>query len=357
MTISRLGAAISWIAAMALGSSAALRAQAVSAGGPFGEAIRRGQERVVKIYGGGIGREHGYGSGTIISSHGEIITALSVMLDAPGLRVVLADGRRLPASVTARDERRQLALLKVEATDLPFFELGEPPGIEIGDWVVAAANPFKVAEGAEPVSVAVGIFAGRATIDARRRNQEFPYDGQILLTDVIVSSPGSAGGALLDAHGNLVGVIGKAAFSDLTSTWLNYAMPLDEIAAFVGAARGGTLNKPAADGHSQTTSAPSPQAGDTTWKTAGDLGIRLFTLGGRAKPAYVDSVRAGSAAKSSGLRANDLILSVSGRKTASCDEFDTVLRELVGAEKLELVVKRGEEIVTLNLTTSTGAEP
>lgn len=343
------------IVVVALARSAALAAQDARIGGSFADAIRRGQECVVKVYGGSIGREHGYSSGTTVSSQGEIVTALSVMLDAPGLRVVLSDGRRFPAKVIARDERRQLAMLKIDATDLPHFVISEPPKIEVGEWVLAAANPFKVAEGAEPVSISVGIFSGLATLDARRRNQEFPYDGQILLTDMIVSSPGSAGGALLDANGNLVGIIGKAAFSDLTNTWLNYAMPVDEVVAFMREARGeGTTGKPAAN--AATTSTPANTA-ETAWKTAADLGIRLFTLSGRAKPAYVDSVRTGTAAKAAGLRPNDLILSVNGKQTASCDEFDAALRAIAGAERIELAVKRGEEIVTLALKPASGDKP
>lgn len=353
----RFVAVILRLCAIAVASGAAL-AQSAPVDNTFASVIRIAQQRVVKIYGGGIGREHGYGSGVLISADGEIVTTLSVMLESPGMRVVLADGRRFPGKVVARDERRQLAFVKIDATDLPCFELREATPLKTGEWVLAAANPFKVAEGAEPVSVTIGIFAGRARLDARRRNQEIPFDGEILLTDVIVSSPGSAGGALVNLNGDLVGVIGKAAFSDLTNTWLNYALPVEEVAEFARAARDGTLNEKTpqvADG-SPTTNESAAQSA-ATWKTANDLGIRLFTLGGRAKPAYVDSVRAATPAKAAGLRPNDLILAANGRKTASCDDFDTVLKSLAGAAELELVVKRGEEIVTLTLKTGGGAKP
>ena len=160
----------------------------------FAEAISSAQQRVVKLYGAALGREKAYGSGVIISADGRIVTTLSVMLEGRGLRVVLPDGRVLPAQVLGRDEHRQLALLKIEAADLPFFELTDSRSLTPGDWLIAAANSFKVADGPEPVSVSLGIFSARIMLDARHRRQDFPYDGPVLLTDIIVTTPGSAGG-------------------------------------------------------------------------------------------------------------------------------------------------------------------
>lgn len=348
--------AFSWVAVswLLLGFASA-SAQPARVDGGFSEAIRFAQDRVVKIYGGGIGREKGYCSGVVVSTEGEIVTVNSVMLDSAGLRVVLPDGRRFPAHVAARDERRQLALLKIDATELPFFEPESSAHLRVGEWVISVANPFKVADGPEQISIAAGVFSGRARLEGRRRNQEFPYDGEVLLTDVIVSSPGSAGGALVDGRGRLVGVIGKAIVSDLTNTWMNYALPAEEVVLFLRGARDGTLaqTEPARPDDAPTTGEPSA----TSWKSAGDLGIRLFTLGGRTKPAYVESVRAGSAARRAGIRANDLILSVNGRRTATCDELDDVLKGLSGAAKLELVIKRGEEIITISLSASVDETP
>lgn len=333
-------------------------AQPARVDGAFAEAIRSAQDRVVKIYGGGIGREKGYCSGVVVSPDGEIVTVSSILLDSPGLRVVLPDGRRFPVQITARDEQRQLVLLKIDATDLPCFDVDSSAQLRAGDWLIAAANPFKVADGPEQVSVSVGVFSGRAILAGRRRNQEFPYDGEVLLTDIIVSSPGSAGGGLVDGRGRLVGVIGKAVVSELTSTWMNYALPAEEVARFLRSARDGTLARSEPKQEEDVAGAEdSPTAEGIAWKTAADLGIRLFTLGGRAKPAYVESVRAGSPARRAGIRANDLILSINGRKTATCEEFDEVLRGLRGAAKLDFTIKRGEEIMILSLSSNTDDAP
>jgi serine protease Do len=304
-------------------------------GGPFADAIGAAQQRVVKLYGGGFGRERGYGSGAVISSDGKIVTTLSVLLESPTLRAVLPDGRRFPARVIHRDEVRQLALLQIEAGDLAFFELGSSEHLKTGDWVIAAANPFKVADGPEPVSIAVGLFSGRAELSARRRTQDFAYEGPVLMTDIIVATPGSAGGALVDARGRLVGLIGKAVVSKNTNTWANYALPVEEVAAFLN-----------------DTTAPDTTLGNevAAEQARPDLGIRLFDVGGRARPAYVERVRRDSPAWQVGIRPNDLIVSVAGKPINSCDEFYRVRGSLRVGEQVTVVIKRGDELKTIDLT-------
>lgn len=318
-------------------------AGSAAARGMFAPAIGAACDRVVKLYGGSIGREHGFASGVIVSADGQIVTTLSVLLEGASLRVVLPDGRKLPAEVLRRDERRQLALLKVDARELPFFELSSSIHVQVGDWLVAAANPFKVADGPEPVSIAVGVLAARTTLDARRRAQEFPYEGEVLLTDVVVSTPGCAGGALVDARGRLVGVIGKAVIGNRTNTWLNYALPVEEVAAFVHGTESAASAQAAAPGAGGALSVGADA-------DRADLGIQLFTVGGRTKPAYVERVRPRSAARAAGLRANDLIVSLNGVLVATCEDFDAAARKLRVGDAVELSVKRGDEIVTIQFT-------
>lgn len=318
-------------------------AEPPSAAGPLAPAISAAAPRVVKLYGAGAGRAKGYASGVLISADGKVITALSTITEAENPRVVLSDGRRLDARVLARDPRRQIALLQIDATDLPFFELGSSQDLRPGDWVIAAANPFKIADGAEPVSFSLGVLSGRAELLARRRAQDFPYDGPVLLTDVIVATPGSAGGALVDASGRLVGVIGKQVESLRTNTWVNYALPVEEVASFVEAAASGKAGEPE----------PPPDAAAAPTARA-DLGLRLFNLGGRTRPAYVERVRPGSPAARAGLRPDDLILQVRGVPVGSIPECQALLDKIKPSETVELVVKRGEQVLTLELSPGSG---
>jgi serine protease Do len=325
---------VSGLAALAAWLSDPGGAQPLEAGGPLGDVLAAAQQRVVKLYGAGIGRVRGYGCGVIVSPDGRIVTVLSSLLESEAPRVVLPDGRRFTAVVVARDPHRQLALLRIDASDLPFFPLGHSAHLTPGDWLVAAGNPFKVAEGAEPVSVSLGVFAGRTTLEARRRAQDFPYNGPILLTDAIVSTPGSAGGALLDIHGTLVGLIGKEVESRRTNTWLNYALPVEEIAAFLAAAESGDREE-----------AVTPPAATARV----DLGIRLFDLGGRVRPAYVERVRPGSPAARAGVQADDLIVSLNGQPIATCEEYSQRLGALPAGRPVELLLKRGQQLLTVTI--------
>ncbi len=286
--------------------------------------------RVAKIYGGALGAEKGYGSGVIVSADGQIVTVVSLLLEGR-LRVVLDDGRSFPADIIRRDDRRMLALLKIDATDLPAFELGRSDELLPGDWVLAAANAFKVADGPEPVSVSAGVLSGRAPLIARYRAQDLPFRGEVWLTDVLTSTPGSAGGALLDTTGRLVGVIGRTALSLKTNTWINYAMPAEEVRAFL---RG---------------DAEPPTATTQSAANADDLGIRLFDVGGRSRPAYVERVRPGSPAAAAGVRPNDLILSIADQNVTTCEDFRRAAQSIAPG-RVVLMVKRGDKVLMIEAT-------
>jgi len=319
------------------------------AAGPFADAIRAAQQRVVKLYGGGIGMEQGYGSGVIVSADGGIVTTISVLLESPSLRVVLWDGRKLEARVTARDEARQLAEIQVDARDLPYFEPGRSDHLQPGDWLIFAANVFKVAEGDEPVTAMVGVLSGRATLEARRRAQDFVYEGPVLLADVIVATPGSAGGALLDADGRLVGVVGKAVISKRTNTWVNYALPVEEVAAFLRREATPALNR-VAGAEPSASGIASERTVEVAW------GLRLFDVGGVVRPAFVERVRVDSAAARAGLWPGDLIVSMNGQALATCGDVRAALAKLKAGQRATLVVKRREELVTLEMAPEAGPQ-
>jgi serine protease Do len=320
------------LAGLSLGALAA--AQPPAADSAFAAAIGVAHQRVVKLHGAAFGREPGYGSGVLISADGRIVTTLSAMLAGRTLRAVLPDGRVLPAEVLMEDEQRHLALLKVAADGLPFFEWGSSAHLAPGDWIISAANPFKVADGPEPVSVGVGTFSARTDLAAVHRAQDFPYEGPVLLVDMVVSTPGSAGGALVDADGRLVGLIGRAVTGKHTGTWINYALPVEEVAQFVR----GEPYRPA-DGDADATAADRLAA----------LGIRLLDLGGRLRPAYIERVCPASPADNAGLRPNDLVVAVNGAVVSSCQDLRRALRPAAGLDSVTLIVKRGDEITVITV--------
>lgn len=315
----------------------------------FDPAIDALLPRVVKLYGLKAGAQAGYGTGVLISADGLILTVNSLLIDARQVRVVTADGVNREATIVRRDNQRQLALLKLApggsdttTAPMPYFDLdcgGETPSsLRPGDWIIVAGNPFKVADGAEPVSLAHGVFSARTRLDARRAAKDFPYHGDVLIIDAVTSNPGAAGSAVVDLDARFVGLIGREVTSNLTHTHLNYAIPRDVLCEFINEA----LNP-----------APKPRDGKLSDESKKldtvDWGIRLTRKGYRELPAMVERVRKGSPAETAGVRQDDLILSVNGANVSNPDEVDKRLALLRPGEALDLVIRRGRAIQSIRL--------
>ena len=312
--------------ALSVFAPAACRAAEATDDASFAGAVEQAQRRTVKIFGAAIGRSPGYGTGIIISDKGEILTAQGVHLGASNLRVTLADGSTHQATVIRRSQELQLALLKIEALTPDCFELSEPMVAEQGDWILAVSNAFKVAEGTEPLSVNIGVLSLRTRLDMRRGVQDFPYTGDVYLYDAITSNPGAAGGAVVTTEGKLVGMIGRVIEARATNTRLNYAVPADLLAKFV---RG-------------EETAPMIAAGNAM---KADLGIRLFALGGRKSPAYIDRVAPGSPAAAAGLKVDDLVVTIGGQVIRDAGEFRRVVESLQVGQEILIEVKRKNELI------------
>lgn len=323
-------------------------------GGGFDRALDAVMPRVVKLYGLGVGAQAGYGTGVVISSDGLVLTVLSLLIDARRVRAVTADGTHYEAEVVHRDNARQLSLLRLKPPDrggdsaspgsfpspFTFFDLkcgsADEPALRPGDWVLAAGNPFKVADGAEPMSVVHGVFSARTRLDARRSVKEFPYQGDVLVIDAITSNPGAPGSAVVDLEGRFVGMIGREVVSNLTHTHFNYAMPRDVLCEFFNQATGVTPRDALA------------AAGNSS-EGGVDPGIRLTRTGYRDIPPMVDRVRRGSPAELAGVRQDDLILSLNGKNVANPEEYDERLRSVTAGEGIDLVIRRGRNVVTIRL--------
>ncbi len=299
----------------------------------FSVAITFAQQRTVKIIGAGLGREHGYASGIIISDDGQILTALGIYIASPTLRVVLPDGSVHQASVVRRSEGLQTVLLKIDAKTPRYFELPSEAMGKPGDWIVAVANPFKVAEGAELMSANLGVISLRAQLDLKKKLQDVLYDDEVLLIDAITSNPGSPGGAVVDRGGKLVGMIGKIIESKATGTRLNYAVPGDLLYRFV---RGDAGEVPTTNHGSESKPA--------------ELGFRVFALGGRRAPAFIDAVAPNTPAAAAGLRKDDLVLALGDTTVRSVRDFEEAAEKVVAGVPLKLLIKRGNEVINVTFT-------
>ncbi len=299
------------------------------------------QPKIVKIYGaGGLRGLEAYQSGFLISADGYILTAWSHVLDIDEPSVILNDGRKFTAKLIGADPRLELAVLKVDAQDLSFFDVAQPVPAAEGTRVLAFSNLFGVATGEEEASVLHGSIAAVTTLDARSGAYETPYQGPIYSLDAITNNPGAAGGALTDLHGRLLGVLGKQLRNARNNTWLNFAIPTAEFATSVAALREGKA--PPSDDKSKPKKPDNPL-------TLSHLGITLVPNVLDRTPPFVDAVRDGSAAARAGVRPDDLILLVDNQVIQSCAVLQKALEEREADAEVRLTLMRGNELVEVQL--------
>ncbi len=173
------------------------------------------------FFGGGMnnlfGPKQGTGSGVIYSEDGYIITNNHVVGFADDIRVVLTDKREFKAIKVGTDPSSDLALLKIEAENLPTIPLGDSDNLQIGEWVLAVGNPFSYLTS----TVTAGIVSAKGReldiIEGKRTIEEF------IQTDAAVN-PGNSGGALVNAQGDLVGI--NTAIATPTGVYAGYSFAI-----------------------------------------------------------------------------------------------------------------------------------
>lgn len=315
----------------------------------FAEVIESVQPKIVKIYGaGGFRGLEPYQSGFLISADGHVLTVWSYVLDTDYITVTLDDGRKFDAKLLAADPRLELAVLKVEAENLPHFDLAAAPKADFGSRVLAFSNLYGVATGNEPASVQHGSVAAIARLDARRGAYEVPYRGPAYILDAMTNNPGAAGGALTNRQGQLLGMLGKELRNSLTNTWLNYAIPVGEMTKTIDEIRAGRfVKRPTEDPQSKPKHAWSVDL----------LGIELVPDVLERTPPYIDGVRLASPAAAVGLKPDDLVLFVNDKLIQSCKGLRTELEYVDRIDKVKLSVIRGEELLEVNLSEDRSAKP
>ncbi|MDA7893796.1 S1C family serine protease [bacterium] len=329
------------ITALTLPILIAANCLSVSAEAPLGKWVRDAQKRVVKIYGaGGLKGLEAYQSGFLVSPEGHIATAWSYVLDVEPV-VLLDDGRRYESKIVGFEPSLELAVLKIDATDTPFFELKEEPTVDWGDPVIAVSNLFNIATGDEPASVMQGTIASVADLNARRGTFKTPYRGKVLILDLIANNPGAAGGAVIDSNGQLAGMLGKELRDSTTGVWLNYAVPADALRTTIGdiiAGRKTTVIDPA------TATLPRKDSHNPDF-----LGLVMVPDVLETTPAYIDNVAKDSAAARASLRPDDLILLVNGQRIDSQRTLRSLLRTIDRRDDVELTVQRDTQILPVTL--------
>jgi serine protease Do len=156
------------------------------------------------------------GSGVIVSSDGYILTNNHVVANADKLFVVVGDKKTYPARVVGTDPQTDVAVVRIEAKDLPAATLGNSDAVNVGQWVIAIGNPFQLMH-----TITAGIISakGRSSVGLANYEDFFQTDASI--------NPGNSGGALADLNGNVIGINTAIATPSGGSIGIGFAIPIN----------------------------------------------------------------------------------------------------------------------------------
>ena len=270
------------------------------------------------------------GSGVIISKDGYIVTNNHVVEDADEVEVTLNDNRVYSAQVIGIDPTTDLALLKIEESDLPFVEFGDSDAIDIGEWVLAIGNPF----GTLTSTVTAGI------VSAKARNINILYDRNgyqieaFIQTDAAVNQ-GNSGGALVNLKGKLVGI--NTAIATQTGSYSGYSFAVPA-----------TLVKKVMEDLLEFGVVQRALLGVSIQPVTAKLVEEEGLLD--IKGVYVGGVGNNSAAAEGGIKAGDVILEINKTEVNSVSKLQELVARHRPGDKISVTFRRDNEIKEIDIT-------
>lgn len=280
-------------------------------------------------------KREGAGSGVIISSDGYIVTNNHVVDGADELTVTLNDNKEYSARIVGTDKTTDLALIKINAKNLPTLPIGDSNKLKVGEWVLAVGNPFNLNS-----TVTAGIVSAKARSMGANGVESF------IQTDAAINS-GNSGGALVNAQGELVGI--NAMIYSQTGSYSGYGFAIPTT----------IMNKVVADIKQYGTvqrAVIGIRGGNVNnfvdaEKEKGN-NVDLGTMEG----IYVDSVEDGSAASEAGFQKGDVITAIDGKKIAKMAELQEYLANKRPGDKVTLTYlrKKVQKKVTVTLKNEQG---
>jgi serine protease Do len=262
------------------------------------------------------------GSGFIIGSNGEVITNAHVVDGADEVTVRLSDKREFRAKVIGADKRTDVALLKIEAKDLPKVTIGDPEKLRVGEWVVAIGKPFGLEN-----TMTAGIVSAKG--------RDLPQENLVpfIQTDVAIN-PGNSGGPLFNMRGEVVGINSLIYSRTGGYMGLAFAIPIDV-----------AMNTVA-------------QLKDKGRVTRGRIGVQIQPVSkeeaeafglGAPRGALVNGIEKDGPAAKAGIEVGDIIIKADGRDVRSSNELPRIITTVRPGTKVVLTVwrKKAEKEVTV----------
>jgi len=266
------------------------------------------------------------GSGVIISKDGYILTNNHVIEGAQQIQVELTDKRVLPAKIIGVDPDTDLAVIKIEGSDFPAITLGDSQALQVADVVLAIGNPFGVF--GNTVTMGIVSALGRTQISETNLFESF------IQTDAAINQ-GNSGGALVNTHGDLIGINSSIFTRTGDFSGIGFAIPT-------------ALAKPIMEQLIATGEVKRGYLGANLGTVTPDIAQRLALKD--AKGAFVGAVLDGAPGSRAGLRVNDVIVEINGKPTTDRTDAVNTIAMAAPEQTIPLKVVRQGELVELKVT-------
>jgi serine protease Do len=271
-----------------------------------------------------------YGSGFIVSKDGYILTNNHVVERSDAVTITLPDGTEHAAKVIGTDPSTDIAVVHIDATDLPALTLADSSSVEVGEWVLAVGNPFGLQE-----SVTAGIISakGRSDLDIVRVEQFFQTDAAINM--------GNSGGPLVNLRGDVIGMNTAIASSNGGHMGIGFAIPSNLLSEVMQ-----TLIQ-----YGRVTRG---YLGVALQRVDADIAVAV----GLDKPqgALVSEVLPGGPAEKAGLQSGDVILELSGKKIEGLGAFRSAVMLMKPGEEAVMKIRRNGQDMTISAAISENPE-
>src|SRR5262252_4013139 len=300
----------------------------------FIEAAKRIKPAVVHVK---VGTRGATGSGVIVSSDGYILTNNHVASAANELTVKLADGRELRARRIGVDKTADLALIKVEAQNLPYATLGDSSKLEQGEWVIALGSPFGLEQ-----TMTAGI------VSALGRKFNGPNDN-FIQTDASIN-PGNSGGALVNMKGEVIGINTSILSKGGGSEGVGFAIPSNTAKTVKERLLGNAGVYARANTGANTGANAGANTGANAPVSRGYLGVSVQDQQNGEGGAVVAELTNGSPASAAGLRGGDVIVEFDGKPVRSSQQLAEIIANTPVGRTVKLKFVRNGQAQTASIT-------
>jgi serine protease Do len=278
---------------------------------------------------------HGLGSGFIISPDGYILTNHHVAGDASKIIISMTDGEKYPAEIIGADKTSDVALLKIDAKNLPYLPLSNSDEVIIGEWAIAFGNPFGLFDNNAKPTVTVGVVSN-VGVSFMQDGRVYP---QMIQTDAAISS-GNSGGPLVNARGEVIGMntiifTTSQGSQGAGSIGIGFSIPINRVKKIVDLLK----DKKTIDRNYYV----GMEVRDIDEEIAKYIDTDL------TRGAVVFSIARQSPAEKAGFEPGDIVLSINAKPVLRRDDYLIEMNDGIVGQIKQFKILRGETQININL--------